>query len=156
MCTSRSLSFLSNRCKNHWREREIASSKGSAMGGKNELGEIQNFGEEGGYLYPPRISSRWGKLWTGLSGKIWAGLSDPPRKTAKDQNWSQWHAYSIGAGYLGRIFQIRPDYPAPLKLAETALLKRSYILNPDSVFDVLGLVEITATKIGRASCRERV
>jgi len=37
------------------------------------------------------------------------------------------------------------DNPAPRKLAETALLKRSYILNPDSVFDVLGLVEIATT-----------
>ena len=42
-CRSRSpLSFLSNGCKNHWREREIARSKRSAMGGKNELGEMGN------------------------------------------------------------------------------------------------------------------
>ena len=69
-------------------------------GGQIELGEMLNIGEDGVYLYPPRISSRWGKLWTGLSGQIWTGLSDPPRKTAKDQNWSQWHVYSIRAGYF--------------------------------------------------------
>ena len=46
-CRSRSpLPNPSRRCKNHWRDGEESSSNGSAMGGKNELEEVRNIGEE--------------------------------------------------------------------------------------------------------------
>jgi hypothetical protein len=50
-CGSRSpLSFPSKRCKIHWREREIASSKRVKNGGKNKLYRIGNFGEEDPFI----------------------------------------------------------------------------------------------------------
>ena len=167
-CRSRSpLSFPLNGCKNHGGIGEKGRSRGSAMGGKNELGSSSScWGRRPLYSvsksdrYSPKIATRSGT--TALLGGTTAGrllaLQIWPLRAENAQSryyrtFSRRYYRDPGTTALfpggTTAIPVLPHFFPVLSLGDfwlkTASQKLPYLLNPDSDFDVLGLVEITTT-----------
>ena len=143
--------FPSNRSKNHGGIERGEALRRSTMEGKNELKEWGTFGEEGPLNRASRNLPVMHRNDLDRSFRPKFPAIFRPGHQRDTPHLSQLEIFSLETSV--RKFPARSGDSGLRKLQKYQPRKRTYLDHPNSVFDDLGLVGITATSSTR-SCRE--